>query len=106
MVQRPEDYGSSSYRGNALGAPDVLLTPHDTYRNLGVTDEQRRAAYRMVTIEATVLDEIRTAANAGYALGTEEFHANLAKQTGRRSCPGTNGRPRLNRPPDAGLVGA
>jgi len=34
----------SSYRANALGIPNPLLTPHPLYAGLGETDEARRAS--------------------------------------------------------------
>ena len=39
MAARPEDFRWSSYRANALGEPDRLVTPHPAYLALG------RAAY-------------------------------------------------------------
>jgi len=46
MVQHPSEYPWSSYRGNALGKPIQLLTPHSIYRQLGKIDKQRQSAYR------------------------------------------------------------
>jgi putative transposase len=46
IVARAQDYRWSSYRANALGAHDALVTPHACYYALGRTPEQRRAAYR------------------------------------------------------------
>ncbi|MDH4174126.1 MAG: hypothetical protein OEW90_12505 [Betaproteobacteria bacterium] len=47
LVRHPAHYRWSSYRGNALGEADALLTPHALYCALGRSDEERRAAYRM-----------------------------------------------------------
>lgn len=46
MVENPEDYVWSSYRANALGVRDRLVTRHDGYRGLGCDDASRRRAYR------------------------------------------------------------
>ncbi|HVC12392.1 MAG TPA: transposase [Burkholderiales bacterium] len=46
LVARPEAYRWSSYRANALGEDDPLLTPHAFYCALGRSPEVRRAAYR------------------------------------------------------------
>ncbi|MEO1884127.1 MAG: hypothetical protein ABGX71_11275 [Methyloprofundus sp.] len=35
MVETPDDYEWSSYRHNALGKPDSLITEHELYKNLG-----------------------------------------------------------------------
>jgi len=46
LVRHPAHYRWSSYRANALGEPDALLTPHALYCALGRSPEERRAAYR------------------------------------------------------------
>ena len=46
LVRHPADFRGSSYRANALGEPDVLVTPHAAYFALGRSAEERRAAYR------------------------------------------------------------
>jgi len=46
MVAHPADYPWSSYRANAQGDEDVLVTPHEIYLGLGVTEASRLAAYR------------------------------------------------------------
>jgi putative transposase len=46
LVARPENYRWSSFRANALGQFDALLTPHAHYCALGRDAESRQAAYR------------------------------------------------------------
>ncbi len=46
LVRHPAHYRWSSYRANALGEADALLTPHALYCALGRSAEERRAAYR------------------------------------------------------------
>jgi REP-associated tyrosine transposase len=46
IVRRPEDFRWSSYRANALGHADPLLTPHGAYCALGRSAESRCAAYQ------------------------------------------------------------
>lgn len=46
LVRHPAHFRWSSYRANALGAPDALLAPHALYCALGRSGEERRAAYR------------------------------------------------------------
>ena len=46
MVASPGQYQWSSFRANALGEHDALLTPHAHYCALGRDAESRRAAYR------------------------------------------------------------
>jgi len=49
IVRRPALYPWSSYRANALGEADALVTPHPWYYALGRTPEARRAAWRART---------------------------------------------------------
>jgi putative transposase len=46
LVRHPAEFRRSSYRANALGEPDALVTPHAAYCALGRSAEERRAAYR------------------------------------------------------------
>lgn len=46
LVRRPQAYPWSSFRANALGEADALITPHAHYCALGRTGEARQAAYR------------------------------------------------------------
>jgi putative transposase len=45
LAAHPGAYRWSSYRANALGEDDVLLTPHAHYYSLGRSPAARRAAY-------------------------------------------------------------
>jgi putative transposase len=45
LAARPGEYPWSSYRANALGEDDALLTPHPHYYSLGRSPDERRAAY-------------------------------------------------------------
>jgi putative transposase len=52
MAARPEDYRWSSYRANALGEPDRLVTPHPAYLALGRARYAASAASRLSTSAA------------------------------------------------------
>jgi putative transposase len=45
IVDQPGDYRWSSYRANALGHDDPVVTPHPLYYALGRTPQTRRRAY-------------------------------------------------------------
>jgi putative transposase len=45
LAARPADYPWSSYRCNALGEADTIVTPHPHYYSLGRSPAERRAAY-------------------------------------------------------------
>jgi REP-associated tyrosine transposase len=57
LVRHPAHYRWSSYRANALGEADALVTPHALYCALGRSADERRAAYR-----GTFRDALRTRA--------------------------------------------
>lgn len=48
LVASAAEYRWSSYRANALGREDALVTPHPCYYALGRTPQARRAAYHAV----------------------------------------------------------
>jgi len=52
LVRHPAHYRWSSYRANALGEEDSLVTPHALYCALGRSADERRAAYRSTFREA------------------------------------------------------
>jgi len=101
MVEHPADYPWSSYRGNALGAQDSLLTPHEVYRRLGRSAEERQSAYRQLfraQLSKADIEAIRRATNKAWALGSERFRARIEVLSGRRAAPLPKGR--QARPPD------
>jgi putative transposase len=51
LVADPADYRWSSFRANALGREDALVTPHPCYYRLGRTPQARCAAWRARTRE-------------------------------------------------------
>jgi putative transposase len=90
MVQHPRDYPWSSYRANADGLPDSLITPHEEYLRLG------RSAYcELFTahMDPVRIDQIRQATNGNYALGDQRFKEEIEQALHRRATPGKSGRP-------------
>ena len=49
MVSEPDQYEGSSYKAYAYGKPDDLVTPSPAYASIGLTDEERRRTYRVLT---------------------------------------------------------
>jgi putative transposase len=45
VVEQPADYRWSSFRSNALGHQDAIVTPHPLYYALGRSADLRRRAY-------------------------------------------------------------
>ncbi|HEX8786512.1 MAG TPA: transposase [Telluria sp.] len=96
MVEAPEAYPWSSYRANALGADDALVTPHPVYAGLGPHDAERRAVYRHLFrdgLSAQLLKDIRQASNGNRPLGPASFVAAMAGMTGQDAAPRRRGRP-------------
>ena len=97
MVNRPEDYRWSSYRANAQGRADRLITPHAEYLRLAPDETDRREAYRTLFkahFDAVKLDEIRKSTNGNFAWGSERFKEEIEVALKRRARRGHPGRPR------------
>ena len=97
MVKHPGDYAWSSYAANAWGADNALVTPHPTYRQLGLWHADRQSAYRQLfraEISVNELEGIRQATNTGWVLGNDRFREKIEYLSGRRSSPKPRGRPR------------
>jgi len=72
MVNAPELHRWSSYRANAEGHANGLVTPHPIYQALGPTVERRRAGYRELCESAPpepIVEEIRKATRIGCVAG-------------------------------------
>jgi len=96
IVERPGQYAWSSYRANAEGGDDPLVSPHSEYAALGRNRETVRAAYRGLfdmELEPMLVSGIREATNGGYPLASDRFKAQVTKSTTRRLERGRPGRP-------------
>jgi putative transposase len=103
----PSDYAWSSYRANAEGAPDALVTPHAEFQRLGRTDAERRHAYRALfdlDSEGKRVEEIRAATNGNFALGNEAFTREVSLMLGRRAARANPGRPSRQREASTGQM--
>lgn len=97
MVVQPADYAWSSYGHYAGQRIDKLITPHPLAWELGNTPFAREAAYANLVQGGLVHREqvaITDSALYGWALGDEEFVANLQTKTQRRLAKGRAGRPK------------
>jgi putative transposase len=96
IVDGPGTYQWSSYRANAEGKWDPLVTPHQEFLALGHDETARRRTYRNMfehALSAALLHEIRAATNAGNAFGSEAFKRLLERATARPIEPRRAGRP-------------
>lgn len=97
MVQTPGSYRWASYRYNALGQVDKLVSEHESYRALGANREARCQAYRALFhhhLDDNDLDAIRVSANEELVYGSERLKDKIELMTRRRTRRGRAGRPR------------
>lgn len=88
MVQHPSHYPWSSYRANALGQYDALITPHSLYDALGQDESMRQSQYRSLfagQLDEISLSQMREATNKAWVLGSAQFKQKIANQLNRRS---------------------
>lgn len=107
LVAQPQDYPWSSYSTNGLGLSNALITPHDEFQQLGSTETLRQAAYRALLLAPVAqgqMEEIRSATNGNYAVGSASFRAQMAAALGRRVTPGQAGRPRRQQAAPGGTL--
>ena len=72
----------------------LLITPHELYRRLGTTKEERQAAYRALfrhRLAKCTLEELREATNKAWILGDDRFRERIASQLSRRALPKARG---------------
>ena len=90
MVSNPGAYPWSSYRSNALGTRDPLVTQHAQYNVLGTDARTRRDAYRALfemELDDATLATVREATNTEWVLGDKRFCDEIASLLGRRGQP-------------------
>ncbi len=101
MVVRPGEYRWSSYAKNAQGKNDHLIEFHPLYYSLGITNSQRRHAYRELFrdhLDDTLVHAIRDASNHELVLGRDSFKDKIEQMIKRQTRPGEPGRPRIKEP--------
>ena len=99
MVKHPRDYKWSSYRYNAEGQKNEILTPHEQYIRIDKQELSRRKTYRALFKAHMGIDidnQIRTATNGNYVLGNKRFQKQIARALGRRVTKGKAGRPKTS----------
>lgn len=108
MVDDPANYRWSSYRSNALGQTNDILTPHPLYQSLGAIGEERQSAYRALfraQLDNEAIGDIRLALNQSQPLGNERFYRYVEQMTGQRRESKPRGRPRVAPEGDNNMAG-
>ena len=96
MVVAPGDYRWSSYRANALGGSDSLVTPHTEYFALGATPEARQETYRhlfVTEVDDPAWNLIRQATQQGVLVADSRFAEIIERRLGTTIQPCPRGRP-------------
>lgn len=97
MVNAPSRYRWSSYRANAHGETNDILTPHPLYLALGRGPVTRQTAYRELFrahLDADALRDIRDAWQSGTPLGNDHFKEKIERKLKTKIGQARRGRPR------------
>ncbi len=97
MVKNPGQYRWSSYRKNAQGKINNIITPHPLYNKLASSRSGRMEAYKglfKAHLEDEQLMEIRDALQTGTPLGNELFKEKIEKKLKSKVGQAKRGRPK------------
>jgi putative transposase len=97
LTRSPAFYRWSSYRANAQGKPNELITPHPLYLKLGRSKKKRADSYKQnfkIPIDPAELIDIRQAWQTGTPLGNELFKQNIETTLNCKVGQARRGRPR------------
>jgi putative transposase len=100
-VEKPEEYRWSSYRSNAYGEKNDLMTPHEQYLKLADNQKQRLSAYRGLfkeVIDENLIKEISTSLQTGTPLGSQKFKGEIEELLGMKVGYTRQGRPKKTEP--------
>ena len=99
MVQSPEQYPWSSYRSNALGETDELVSEHASFAALANTQADKHLRYRAlfnVALPDHDVHQLREGLKKNFPLGNNRFKAQVESALNRKIGTGNRGRPRLD----------
>ena len=74
ITKSPDEYPWSSYRTNALGAPNAVVQPREEWTDLGHTAKERCERYRQLfntVLDEYVIAEIRASIKSGSEPGSD-----------------------------------
>lgn len=96
LASQAQDFAWSSAAHHLGLRVDPLITEHRLYWGLGNTPFEREAAWRLrldASLTAQQASELLSAVGRGWALGSEPYLLEMAKQAGRSLRPRPRGRP-------------
>ena len=87
MVSVPGDHPWSSYRANAFGQANAILSPHPLYLTLAAVEAARREVYRNLfrtALDDAPLSDLGMALKQDQPIGNGRFYAQIEAMTGQR----------------------
>jgi putative transposase len=99
LAKSATSYKWSSYKANAQGKKNPLITPHEAYKNLARGDKKRMEKYAALTktgVSDEVSTDIQDAWQTGTPLGTDKFKKMVEKKLKIKVGHAKRGRPRKN----------
>lgn len=90
MVSHVAEYPWSSYRCNAMGEENPLITPHLIYQKLGRSDDACQSSYSALFDTQLLkddVDKIREATNKAWVLGNDQFKKKVEILLARQTTP-------------------
>ena len=96
MVKSPSTYRWSSYKSNAQGKHDKVVTQHPLFKELGRNSAERIQAYKALFkahIDQTEHDKIQKAYQTGTPLGNDYFREKIEKKLKCKVGQDRRGRP-------------
>ena len=96
MVRHPEDYRWSSFRSNTSGESNSLVTPHESWLELGRNNAERKHAYLSLfddALEQHWINDIRYGLGKGLPTGNEIFKSEIELALVIKLGSGKRGRP-------------
>ena len=94
LIKCPSNYLWSSFRHNALGVEDKIITPHAKYLYLSKMFSSCAHEYNnlfMKSLDDNVVSEITEATNKSWVLGSQCYKAFIEETLNRRSSPKPRG---------------
>lgn len=104
MVEAPYYYRWSSYRSNALGPANSLITHDPLYLALGSTEECLSGSV-FPPLDRDAINNIRRALSQSQPVSNERFNAEIEKMAGQLREGKPMGRPRLPLEAEQGRIG-
>jgi putative transposase len=92
-------YKWSSYKANAQGKKNPLITPHEVFKSLARGEKKRMEQYTAMAragLDPAVITDIQDAWQTGTPLGSDKFKAMVERKLKLKVGYAKRGRPRKN----------